>query len=251
MCLTENIIMKQILFCEVIQLLIYWSKNRYNEEYKSYPVLLRTFWAELKGLYEKLIDMMQTSDLTYIKNISNYQIEFLLNLRNTPNRRRKNLKVNFAETDHSIEPKCQIQKVEIEVDSVFQAELLNFVNDFCVTCFNKINTHHFIEYIEYLNKIITHFECQELFIALTKSLNPEISFFEFYSDTLQNWLTRATNKENHVVELIFKLVKYMDDMDKDKVLSSLTEVRSLYLTFYPYKDKMYIYILHILLRFLV
>ncbi|KAF7402902.1 hypothetical protein HZH66_005169 [Vespula vulgaris] len=227
MCLTENIIMKQILFCEVIQLLIYWSKNRYNEEYKSYPVLLRTFWTELKQIYEKLINMIQTSNLTSIENISNCQIEFLLNLRDTPNRRRKNLKVNFAEIDQFTEPKCQIQKVEIEVDSVFQAELFNFVNDFCVTCFNKINTHHFIEYIEYLNKIITHFECQELFSALTKSLNPDISFFEFYNETLQNWLTQASNKEKHVVELIFKLVKYMDDTDKDKVLSSLTEFENI------------------------
>ncbi|KAK2580762.1 hypothetical protein KPH14_011385 [Odynerus spinipes] len=223
MCLTENIIMKQILFCEVTQLLRYWSKNRCNEEYKSYPLLLAQFWTELKLLYQKLINMMQTSNLTSIVNRSNCQIEFLLNLKNTPNQRRKNLKVKFSETDQIMETQCPIQKVEIEVDTVFHTELCDFVYDFCVTCFNKINTDHFIEYTEYLNKLITYFECNELFTALSKSLRPDITLFEFYTETLQDWLKLPSGKEKHIVELIFKFIKYMSDTEKDKVLRSLTE----------------------------
>lgn len=222
--LTENMVMKQILFSKVTQLVRYWSKNRCNEEYKSYPLLLNQFWTELKLLYQNFINNMQTFDLTSLGNRSNSQIEFLLNLKNAPEQKRKNLRVKFSETtDQATETHCLTEKVEADIDTVFHSELRSFVYDFCVRCFNKINTDHFIEYTEYFNKLIIHFECEELFITLSKSLRSDITLFEFYTETLQNWLQQSSDKVKHVVELIFKFIKYINDTDKDKILRSLTE----------------------------
>uniref|UniRef100_V9IIV2 E3 ubiquitin-protein ligase listerin n=1 Tax=Apis cerana TaxID=7461 RepID=V9IIV2_APICE len=101
MCLKENNQMKQILFSEITHLIRYWSKNRYNHDYKSYSYLIEEFWKNLNILFTSLIDASENSEIFDISDTNNSQIEFLITLKTAPMHSRKNLKVKFCNTEEN------------------------------------------------------------------------------------------------------------------------------------------------------
>ncbi|KYN02241.1 hypothetical protein ALC62_07025 [Cyphomyrmex costatus] len=128
-CMMDSTFMKQCCFVEITHLIRYWSKNRTNEKYKSYVSLMEQFWIELLLLFEKYMNMLK--GITYTADEKDSHIEFLLNLKNIPDRTRKKLKVKFSDPSDSVtintnEPKVKV--VDVYADTVFNAELCRFVN---------------------------------------------------------------------------------------------------------------------------
>ncbi|XP_078036315.1 E3 ubiquitin-protein ligase listerin isoform X2 [Augochlora pura] len=222
-CLKENNSMKQILFCEIAHLVRYWSKNRQNEDLKSYNFLMEQFWSELNSLFDLLIDTSQNSETFNVPDTNNSQIEFLITLKEAPAHSRKNLKVKFPDPEEDIKLELQVPTMEINADTEFLKELNNFVTCLCIKYFDKITEQRTQKYVTYLNKLITCFESEKLFTSLSESLKTQINFLSFYDQVLRVWLLEQSIETVHIVELIFNFVTYMNDSEKDEVLKSLTE----------------------------
>ncbi|XP_033336767.2 E3 ubiquitin-protein ligase listerin [Megalopta genalis] len=223
-CLKENSPMKQILFCEIAQLVRYWSKNRQNENLKSYIYLMEQFWSELNSLFDLLIDMSQNSETFNVPDTNNSQIEFLIALKEVPTHSRKNLKVKFPDPEEGIKLELRAPTMDVNAeDPELLKELNNFVTYLCIKYFDKITEQRTQKYVTYLNKLITCFENEKLFTSLSESLKTQINFLSFYDQVLRVWLLEQSIETVHIVELIFNFVTYMNDSEKDEVLKSLTE----------------------------
>ncbi|XP_018396101.1 PREDICTED: E3 ubiquitin-protein ligase listerin [Cyphomyrmex costatus] len=231
-CMMDSTFMKQCCFVEITHLIRYWSKNRTNEKYKSYVSLMEQFWIELLLLFEKYMNMLK--GITYTADEKDSHIEFLLNLKNIPDRTRKKLKVKFSDPSDSVtintnEPKVKV--VDVYADTVFNAELCRFVNILCTTYFNSINVsindHQNMEYIGQLNKLMKHFASRELFIAFSKLFKFDENFFEFYDKSLKPLLMQKSKIAEQILELLFYFITYISDAEKDTVLKSLIELNDI------------------------
>ncbi|KAL6254811.1 hypothetical protein P5V15_014145 [Pogonomyrmex californicus] len=230
-CMTNNIFMKQFCFTEITHLVRYWSKNRTNEKYKSYVFLMEQFWIELQLLFDKYMP----KEIAYIMDAKDFHIEFLLNLKNIPDRTRKKLKVKFANSDDSvIVNESKVKMTDTYTDTIFNAELCKFVNALCTTYFNSINIligdQQCTEYIRQLNKLMKYFASKELFVAFSKSFKFDEDFFEFYDRNLKPLLLQKSKMPEQILELIFYFITYINDTEKDKVLKSLIELNDIAIT---------------------
>ncbi|XP_043579866.1 E3 ubiquitin-protein ligase listerin [Bombus pyrosoma] len=223
MCLKENSPMKQIFFCEITHLIRYWSKNRHNDDYKLYSCLIQEFWRNLDILFTSLLNASEKSETFDIPDTNNSQIEFLNILKIAPEQGRKNLQVKFCNPEENVTTQFQIQNVENDTDTEFVAELNKFVSSLCIKYFNHIIRKREKQYVTYLNKLITYFESDELFKNLSDFLKTQINLLNFCNEILQNWLLERSKETEHIIELIFNLMKYMDDSEKNDILKSLIE----------------------------
>lgn len=235
-CMTDNISMKQFCFTEITHLIRYWSKNRTNEKCRSYVSLMEHFWIELQLLFDKFMTMEK--EIAHSVDTKDSHIEFLLNLKNAPDRIRKKLKVKFSDPSDSVivnESKVKI----IDADAVFNGELYKFVNVLCTIYFNSINVSindylytEYIntKYIRQLNKLMKHFASKELFCAFSKSFKFDEDFFEFYDKSLRPLLLQKSEMAEQVLELIFHFITYIKDAENDKVLKSLMELNDIAIT---------------------
>ncbi|XP_043272085.1 E3 ubiquitin-protein ligase listerin [Venturia canescens] len=221
--ITETGPLKTVLFCEVTQLVRYWSKNRNNAEYPMYGKIVEKFWRELETTF---VNILKRMDEEYDKslNINDTQIELLCSLKNAPTHSRKNLRVKFSDPNEPQEERSQIKPNESEEDLIFLAELDRFVNNLCVAYLNK-NTHQSsYKNVEFLNHLVTSFESEQLFIGIAKAYRDDADLFQFYDKVLKNWLLDRPEARRASVQLVFSSLKYMDDTSKILVLKSLTEL---------------------------
>lgn len=228
-CTTDRISVKQFCFIEVAHLVRYWSKNRTNEEYKAYVSLMQQFWIELRLLFVKLINIPREIATSHTANTKDSQIEFLLTLKNLPNHTRKKLKVNFSDSSSSIASQSKVQ-VDTYTDTIFNADLCEFVNALCTIYFNNINNQQSIEYIGHLNKLMKKFASRELFEALSKSFKFNKDFFKFYDNNLKRLLLQNSVIMEEIIELIFYFITYIDDIEKNKVFESLIKLNDIAIT---------------------
>lgn len=224
-CLRENTPMRQILFCEITHLVRYWSRNRYNVDYESYFHLIYTFWCELNILFDSVINVSQNFETSNVSDVNNSQIEFLVTLKTVPTHSRKNLKVKFSNPEEDVETEYQTQDIRIDTDVEFLNELNDFVNSLCIKYVNKIIEQRTKKYVTCLNKLITGFESENLFTNRSNTLKIQIDFYSFYDQIVQSWLLDESAGTEDIVELIFNLIRYMNDDEKNNVLESLTQVR--------------------------
>ncbi|XP_070157652.1 E3 ubiquitin-protein ligase listerin isoform X3 [Polyergus mexicanus] len=229
-CMTDSISMKQFCFVKIAHLVQYWSKNRINEGYKAYISLMQQFWNELRLLFTKLINISGDIVTSHTIDTKDSQIEFLLILKNLPDHTRKKLKVNFSDLSNSIANQSKVKITDISTDTVFNAELYEFVNALCIIYFNNMNNQQSIEYIKQLNKLIKHFASRELFIALSKSFKFDKNFFKFYNNNLRPLLLKNSEIIGQITELIFYFIKYINDKEKNEVLESLIELNDMAIT---------------------
>ena len=118
-CLKEDGPLAQIFFTEITYLIQYWSKNRYNKDYKFYICLMEEFWRNL--------DM----PFSFPVNTSS-QTAFLITLRMISEYGRKSLELKFYNSEKNVMNQSQTQSVENYTDVKFLAELKYFVNSICV-----------------------------------------------------------------------------------------------------------------------
>lgn len=204
-CLEEDGPLAHVLFTEITYLIRYWSKTRYNKNYKSYVCLMEEFWRNL--------DMLFSSPV----NISS-QTAFLIRLRMAPEYGRKHLEMKFCNSTNQ----SQTRNVKNDTDVKFLAELKSFINSICVKCFNQITEKG---YVAYLNQLIAYFEGDGALENLFEHLNTQINFFHFYNEILRSWLLEQRQDIQNVTELMFNLMKYMSHSERYEILESLPEVR--------------------------
>lgn len=226
-CLRENTPMRQILFCEITHLVRYWSRNRYNVDYESYFHLIYTFWCELNILFDSVINVSQNFETSNVSDVNNSQIEFLVTLKTVPTHSRKNLKVKFSNPEEDVETEYQTQDIRIDTDVEFLNELNDFVNSLCIKYVNKIIEQRTKKYVTCLNKLITGFESENLFTNRSNTLKIQIDFYSFYDQIVQSWLLDESAGTEDIVELIFNLIRYMNDDEKNNVLESLTQFENI------------------------
>ncbi|KOX68013.1 hypothetical protein WN51_08144, partial [Melipona quadrifasciata] len=123
--LKEDGPLAQLFSYEITHLVRYWSKNRYNKNYKSNIYLVEEFW--------QYPNMLFTSPV----NIST-QTAFLVTLRMCSVYDRLNLEMKFRNSEENIMNETQTLNVENDTDVIFLAEFINFVKFICVKCFNQI-----------------------------------------------------------------------------------------------------------------
>lgn len=236
-CMTDSTFMKQYCFTEITHLIRYWSKNRTNEKYKSYAALMEQFWIEWPLLFNKF--MIMPKRIAYTVGLKDSHIEFLINLKNVPDRTQKKLKVKFSDPNDSVtvsEPKIKI--IDPYADTVFNAELCEYVSCLCTIYFNSINgpsveDDQCMENIRQLNKLMKYFASKELFVAFSKSFilfKFDEDFFEFYDKNLRSLLLQKSNMAEQILELIFHFIAYINDAEKDKILKSLIELNDIAIT---------------------
>ncbi|XP_020284026.1 E3 ubiquitin-protein ligase listerin [Pseudomyrmex gracilis] len=236
MCNTFNInvYMKQVCFTEIALLVRHWSRSRSNGEHKkSYAALMREFWIELRQWFE--LKYWNPGKLN-----KNYQIEFLLTLKNPPNRVCKKSKVvRFSNSDSDPVPSQPETRV-VDTDATFNSELCEFVSVICKIYFDKIIADYqqcwpisprVLERIRRVNTLLRHFASRELFTVSTFLDSNDQNFFKFYDKNLKP-LVLQNSKEvmEQSLELIFYLIPHMDDAEKDKVLKSLTNLNDIRIT---------------------
>lgn len=226
-CITENISMRQICFTEITHLVRYWSKNRANEGYKVYALLMPQFWAELRLLFDKF-----TKDTTMSRNADarDAQIEFLLILKNAPDHTRKKLKVRFSEPNDFSMGQSEVKFTKADADTIFTAELYEFVNAICTIYFGKINDQHSTEYIGQLNKLLKDFASKELFVTLSESFKFDKDFFEFCDKNLRPLLLNNSDTIGQILDLTFYFITYASDIEKNKILNLLIELNDIAIT---------------------
>ncbi|KOC69982.1 E3 ubiquitin-protein ligase listerin [Habropoda laboriosa] len=227
MCLKENDPLQQILFCEITDLVRYWSKNRRNEGFESYSHLIELFWQELDALFTSLVDASKNSETFNTIDTNNSQIEFLFTLKAVPVHGRKNLKVKFSNPEENVTTQSRVENTENEIDAEFLSELKNFVNSLCVKYFNQITEQGAKKYVVYLYKLLTCFESEGLSKNLSEFLKTQINFPSFYNTILRNLLREQSEETEHIIELtiieLFDLMKYMSEPERDEILESLKE----------------------------
>ncbi|XP_014299364.1 E3 ubiquitin-protein ligase listerin [Microplitis demolitor] len=222
-CVKDYTPVKLILFNEAAELIRYWSKNRDTDDYKSYGELLSIFWCELESMFNRFME--SESDMfekLTINSIYDAQIKLLTALKCPPGATRKSLRIKFKDTDPA-ESKEQL-KIPQTTDDVLLNEINNFVSKLCVKLINNHDKNP-SNNIEHLNKLICQFESKLLFEEISKVYTSDNNLFELYDKILKVWLTDDT-KVNDIIKIIFILMQYMKDEDKNRVLNSLTSINN-------------------------
>ncbi|XP_011301777.1 E3 ubiquitin-protein ligase listerin [Fopius arisanus] len=216
-CIRDFSSIKGIVFPEVTGLVKYWSKNR-NSKY-GYSELIRIFWTEIETMFQRVTATVDSHDKSMIDNIHNAEIKFLMSLKKPQNSIRKHHQVRFADSEDAIEKKLDVHQADAaEDDEVFLGELELFVNNLS-TSYIRCNND-----IAYLNQLISIFESKELFTSLAKVQREDGSLLDFYNEVLKPRVKEISEDTGVIVNLIFTLLKYMTNEEKNIVLNSLTEL---------------------------
>lgn len=216
--LLENIPYSKILFFEISQLLRYWAKL--SVECDTYSHLVDQFWLELNVTFEKLSTLGNESyEEGKDSSIFNSQIDFLLAMKNctVPKPSRK---VKFS--DDNIVDETKTKTIIPEDNKQFQIKLDNFIHSLAIIYFKKNseskNIHRFV-------KFVSNFESEELFVSLSKSCKENGDLMSFY-EILKSWFNGTTDEIQASVQLVFILLKYMNESNQKQVLNSLLELNN-------------------------
>lgn len=219
--LVENIVYRKILFFEIAQLIRYWTKL--SNESVTYSHLVDHFWLELKVIFEKLETLGDENfDEGKSSSIFDVQIDFLLAMKNCTNPKPVR-KVKFSD-DASSENETRTKTPSQEDDNVSLSKFQNFIHSLSIIYFQKIksespkNIHRFV-------KFVLNFESKELFIVLSKSLNDDGDLMLFYQ-VIKTWFSGDTEEIQSSVQLVFILLKYMQESNQEQVLNSLLELNN-------------------------
>lgn len=220
--LRENVPYNKIFFFEVSQLIRYWAKQ--SNECSTYSHLVDNFWIELDLIFEKIsISGDESFEEGRASSIFNSQIDFLLALKNSPVPK-PSRKVKFLD-DSNAEVGTKTESVIPEDDRQFSSKFENFIHALSVSYFKKTNSESSKKNIQRFVKLISNFETKELFIVLSKSLKDNADLMSFY-EILKSWLSGKAEETEAGVQLVFTLLKYIEESNQEKVLNSLLELNN-------------------------
>ena len=220
--LRENVRYNKILFFEVSLLIRYWSKL--SSECTTYFHLIDHFWIELNFIFEEISTSRDENfEEGSVSSIFNSQIDFLLALKNSPVQKSIK-KVKFLDNSNT-EVESKTENLIPEDDLQFLIKFKNFIHTLSVFYFKKINSESPKKHFQRFVKLVCNFETKELFLALSKSLKDDADLMSVY-EALKSWLNGEPDEIQAGVQLVFILLKYIEESNQEKVLNSLLELNN-------------------------
>ncbi|XP_048513180.1 E3 ubiquitin-protein ligase listerin isoform X2 [Athalia rosae] len=223
-CLTKNSLIKQLLSNQITQLVCYWSKNREVADYKSYSYLVQQFWAELEA---KLLDSLESTNLNFdaacISETHDSLIDLLLGLRNTSLVSRKHLRVKFFDPNEKVEKDEVVPQVAND-DALYHMELAQLINKIASVCFASIEEDSSGIFVQTFYKLVFNFGSKDLLDAVVQSDNTGTSLFSIYDKHLKQWLIEKPKHIGIIMKLLFSIIKYFDESEKNAVLASIAQI---------------------------
>lgn len=219
-CLMDNQACYKTIFNQTAALIQYWCRNQLEIEH--YTLFIKLFWNSTESLFEGLLLNLETkSDTSVINDLAGKQVEFLQSLKHMV-KPKKQLKVKF--TTEEQEECMSVQGHELPLGCGYDYfESLNKLVLKTSEAYIKLINHKRLKVlIEQLYNIFSDFCDANLFSHLCKSSETKLG--GIYWNILYKWLKCKYLSCKSVVDLIFLLLRSLDQEEKITVLNSLNEV---------------------------
>lgn len=224
--------MSKHLYNEVATLLHYWYRNIEGNE-NNYKLYTQCFWENIELVFEKYISEYkeQTHNTIELINIIKKEVDLLLCLKRVNVYRKKDCKVTFVMEEKKNE--------ERSVTTNTEENLSYYIEDLKKITFRTINSYLKLitadkinDLIPVLLLLIKEFDCLELFTYLNTKLVLDSSV-EYQNNSssllrLYNYLFAPKIQEENIslepiIDIIFTLYNYLNEEEKEFILTSLSE----------------------------
>lgn len=219
-CLVDNQACYKTVFNQTAALVQYWCRNQ--TEIENYALYLKHFWSSAESLFEGLLlNMEAKSDTSVISELAAKQVEFLQSLRHMV-KPKKQQKVKFTSEDQ--EEYVNTEKHDLPLGcGIDYFDSLNKLALKTCEAYMKLIDHKRIKMlIEQLYNIFSDFSDTNIFFQLRGNEKTELS--STYWNVLYKWLKCSYLCCKSVVDLVFLLMKSLNEEEKGAVLNSLKEV---------------------------
>ncbi|RZC42281.1 E3 ubiquitin-protein ligase listerin [Asbolus verrucosus] len=199
-------------FHQVALLVQYWNRNRNLE---NYPQYLDLFWKSVVGLFENLNG--ENAEL------ADRHVTFLQYLK-TVAKPKEQLKVKFSANESEVANEHQTQTAT-QIDETYNENLKVLVYAVLKSYVGLIQQKQLKAVLQHLFAVIHLFESEDFLSGLSKYVNDDQSesLIQIYSKLLYEWLKSPELCTETVVDLAFILLKYLDEDEKNVVLTSFLE----------------------------
>lgn len=224
-CLMDSQAPHKIMFNQTAALVQYWCRNQ--SEIENYALFLKHFWNSVEALFEGLLLNLQTySDTSMISDLAAKQVEFLQSLKHMV-KIKKQLKVKFTTEDKDEGALSDKTDSPLGCGSDYFDALNKLVLKICEIYIKIINEKRMKTLIEQLCNIFNDFSDSNIFLHLRSYCggSEEAKLSGVYWNVLYKWLKCSYLCCKAVVDLVFLLMKSLDEEERSKVLDSLSEVR--------------------------
>lgn len=195
----------KIVFQKAAALVQYWTRNKNFQNYCHYADL---FWNNLPQMFKS-------------HNIFDRHVVFIQFLKTVKPKER--LKVKFSSTESEENKTMKIEAI----DQSYNIKLLELVYDILKFYVSEIEEKKLKELLQHVVALVKMFESLEFL----KGLKESADLMNIYQDLLKKWMKDEALSSEIVVDLIFIILKYLNDEAKEDILLSFFEVIN-YLFYY-------------------
>lgn len=232
-CLMDNQANYKTVFNQTAALVQYWCRNQ--TEIENYTLYLKHFWGSAESLFEGLLlNLEAKSDTSVISDLAAKQVELLQSLRHMV-KPKKQQKVKFTSEDQEECANTEKPDLPLGCGLDYFDSLNKLALKTCEAYIKLINHKRIKMLIEQLYNIFSDFSDTNIFSQLRGNEKAKLS--SIYWNVLHKWLKCSYLCCKSVVDLVFLLIKSLDEEEKIAVLDSLKEValilctRNLYLNY--------------------
>lgn len=221
-CLIDNQASYKTVFNQTASLVQYWCRNQ--KEIENYSVYLKSFWTNAESFFEGiLLNMESKNDIGGITEMTGKQVEFLQSLKHMA-KPKKQLKVKFM--GEEVDAVDEAVNAPVGCDADYFEALNNLVLKICEFYIKLINDKRIKPLIENLYNLFSDFFDANIFLHLhTKLAGSAVSLVDgVYKNILYKWLKCSYLCSKPVVDLVFLLLKFVDEQEKSLILDSLKDV---------------------------
>lgn len=225
--LMDNQTPHKMVFNQTAALVQYWCRNQ--SETENYTMFLKHFWNSIEALFEGLLLNLETnSDTSIISDLAAKQVEFLQSLKHMV-KIKKQLKVKFTTDDKDEAALSDKTDLPLGCGGDYFDALNKLVLKICEIYIRIINEKRLKTLIEHLCNIFNDFCDSNIFLHLRTYCggSEAAKLSGIYWNVLYKWLKCSYLCCKAVVDLVFLLMKSLDEEERSKVLESLSEVRFL------------------------
>lgn len=224
-CLIENQAHCKAVCHQTAALVQYWCRNQ--NEIENYALYLRHFWNGTESLFEGVLMNVETkSDLSTISDVAARQVELLQSLKH-PVKLKKQQKVKFTVENQEETLDTEEKEAPLGCGADYFHSLNKLVLKTCEAYIRLIDRKRTKVLIEQLYNIFSSFCDTGIFSYLRGQFggNEEAKLSAVYWNILHKWLKCSYLCCKPVVDLVFLLMKSLDDEEeRSAVLESLKEV---------------------------
>ncbi|CAG5052532.1 unnamed protein product [Parnassius apollo] len=204
----------------------FWLKRSQEENSEKYDQLLRNCWQNIGSTISTQIDKLSSND-DEINRVMDSHILLLQNLKTAfAQESKKQHSIKF-EGDADIKPEIiAVAKVDCDGPTTerYKHNLNEIVENTCAHYFEFAHKNKVCNTV--LTSILTlliEFDSKNLYLALARHFDAD-SIYVFYDGTLRMWLLDDTMRCKSLVDVVFLLVKYLNEEEQDCVFNSFEQL---------------------------